>query len=337
MKCSICNGNLSAPVGGLFALPSVTSDCRPWTAGRSVQICDGCGVMKRCVHPLAEAEFSKVYEGYKASPEPDGRTKRILEFVKDKIQEPKSVLDFGCGGGWRMHMLQFQYPDAKVFGYEPTEHGKKRPDGKFDLITLFHVLEHVEDVYEVLAYIKSVLTENGHVLIQVPYMIMGPFDLVVADHVWHFNKASLYELLQKNGFVVSYKGNDIIKKELTLLAHVGDPKFSDIKELLFREQMQMQEVPKNKIAIDWLLSYKSFLDKIDEPVAVYGTGPAAAWAGAVLKENVQCYLDDDEARRQWRFNGKDVYPPVTSQYPIVAPFPDYQLAEIKKKKLRWFQ
>lgn len=181
---------MSEPVPELFALPSVASDCRPWSNGRSVQICSGCGVMKR----VTNGDFNPdVYKEYTSYPEPTGRTAKVLEFVKDKMPVPKRVLDIGAGNGHGMRVINEFYPDAMVFGYEPTIN-KERPVDKFDLITLFHVFEHVEDLHEMLAYIKSSLTDNGHVLIQVPYAMLWPFDLIIADHEWHFNKKSLAHL-----------------------------------------------------------------------------------------------------------------------------------------------
>ena len=133
MNCHICSSSMSAPFQPLFHLPSVTSDCRPWSVGRSVQICSGCGVMKRVIHSLAVDDFRKVYDDYVSYPEPEGRTAKILDFVKDKMPTPKSVLDVGTGTGAGLEVLQSHYPDARVKGYEPTI-DKERPFGKFDLI-----------------------------------------------------------------------------------------------------------------------------------------------------------------------------------------------------------
>lgn len=317
MQCEICSSEMSNPNNALFSLPSITSDCRSWNPGRSVQICSGCGVMHRVTNPFAD--FKSIYANYKSYPEPEGRTKKILEFITTKDLKPQLVLDIGSGAGAGLEILSEHFPAASIAGYEPNN-GKLlvRPVGKFDLITLFHVLEHVKDLNEMLVYIKSSLAPNGHVLIQVPYTIMWPFDLAIADHMWHFNKSSLAVLLLKNGFKAIYLGNDIIKKELTVLAAIGEMK-SDV----FIEE-------KPQFAINWLLNYKSFLDSINERVAVYGTGPAAAWAGNILGDKVVYYLDDD-IKRIGTFNGKRVYRPY-KEFPIVAPFPNWQLEEIKNRK-----
>ena len=305
---------MSEPVSELFALPSVASDCRPWSKGRSVRICSGCGVMKR----VTNEDFNHdVYKDYTSYPEPTGRTAKILDFVKGRMPVPKRVLDIGAGNGHGMRAINEFYPDAMVFGYEPTIN-KERPVDKFDLITLFHVFEHVEDLHEMLAYVKSSLTENGHVLIQVPYALMWPFDLVIADHEWHFTKEALMNVLDKCGFLIDYIGNDIIKKEITVLAYSA---FS-------RARIWKCENKNN--SIDWLLSFKSKLDGINESVAVYGTSVSAMWTGNILGEKVRYYIDDDINRVGHVFNGKRVYYPYKG-FLIVAPFPDWQLDGIKIK------
>lgn len=302
------------PVEELFSLPTITSDCRPWTDGRSVKVCSGCGVMKR----VTRRNFDSIYDDYKNYPESEGKTKKILDFIVDKIPVPESVLDIGCGDGTGIAVMQNQYPLAKVMGYEPkicTE----RPTAKFDLVTLFQVLEHVEDIHEILSYIKSILTNDGHVLIQVPYTAMWPFDLIIADHVWHFTMDSLIRLFDKMGFAIIYVGSGVFLKELTLVAKLG-------KSL---NPTSIEESP--QVSIDWLLRFKSFLDDINEKVAIYGTSPAAAWIGNILGSKVAYYLDDDRVRYSKPFNGRHVYPPIFCQYAVVPSFADCDLSAIKAK------
>ena len=55
------------------------------------------------------------------------------------------------------------------------------------------------------------------------------------------------------------------------------------------------------------------------------------WTGNILgHEKVYSYLDDDSSR--WgEFNDKPVQHPEQCDLPVVAPFPDWQLSEIKAK------
>lgn len=360
-RCKICDSDCFPAVDELFAIPSITSDCRPWIAGRSVVLCKECGVMEREVLSKNYGAFEDVYKEYemfkhsKVSSDqvnfsqhsaPEGRTQKILKFITEKVSiTPSSVLDMGSGSGAGLIALAHQFPRASVFGFEPydkpVERQKslphnivsifnKRPeDGKkYDLITLFHVFEHVVDVDELLAYIASVLTPGGHLLIQVPYAICGAFDLVIADHIWHFSKKSLLQLFNKTGFSIVYIGNHVIKKELTLLAILGPQ-----KNYLLPSSDETQQC---RESIAFLLQYKLFLDSMKAPpnsLAIYGTGPAAAWAGQILSDRVFAYLDDDPERIGSKFNSKPILSPKNfdTAIKVIAPFPEYQAKWIADK------
>lgn len=319
MICPICNSMMSEPIKELFALPSVTSDCRPWGNGRSVCVCNGCGVMRRAIK--YDTLFDHVYDNYKSYPEPDGRTRKIIEYTENKMSSPRFVLDIGTGEGDALYVLAKKYPKAIIQGFDPHSSNsvvlKERPNRKYDLVTMFHVLEHIDDIHEMLSYVKSILTQNGHLLIQIPLAEMWPFDLVISDHFWHFNVPSIVKFLRKNGLGINYIGSDVIKKELTVLASWNGASIVISPE-------------KSRDSINWIINYKKFLDMVDEGVSVYGTGPAAAWAGGILGDKVYTYLDDDFARIG-TFNGKSVQPPEECSIPVVAPFPDWQLPFIKVK------
>jgi hypothetical protein len=69
-----------------------------------------------------------------------------------------SILDYGTGKGTFPENLKQHCPDLKVSAYDPAvEKFKKKPSRKFDLVTSFDVLEHVErsSVHAVLEEIKE--------------------------------------------------------------------------------------------------------------------------------------------------------------------------------------
>lgn len=356
----VCGGNLCVVAPELYDFPTVTSDCRPWPAGRAVATCQACGIMQRSLLPDAASRIRQVYTGYEMfkhsnigsdqlnfSPQgiPQARTEKILQFIEGKLHhKPASVLDIGSGSGAGLIALANQFPSAKIYGFEPNDKPAERqaamPDNvvsivselpaateKYDLVTLFHVLEHVEEVFDLLRFIGSVLSSHGNLLIQVPYATMGPFDYVISDHVWHFTQQSMVAILHKANFHVIYIGHELIEKELTVVASYGAeaPQFKG-----FDESKQTVD------SITWLLDYKQFLDAVKRdacPCAVYGTGPSGAWAGQVLGDCVTAYIDDDPARVNATFNGKPVLPPhaIAAGMPVIAPFPDQQFRWIAEK------
>ena len=147
-----------------------------------------------------------------------------LNLVNSFKTESKSILDIGCGTG---HFLEIcKNNNWKVTGIEPNESAreianslinnkvldagelKKLPKSSFDVITLWHVLEHLPNLQEQLKLINTLLKPNGILVVAVPNY--NSFDakhyksnwaaLDVPRHLWHFNKNSIYKLGKNYGF-----------------------------------------------------------------------------------------------------------------------------------------
>ncbi len=135
-------------------------------------------------------------------------------------------MDIGCGTG---EFLEFCRQKGFVaLGIEPNfkarEFAKntyhldvkeedaleKMNSQQFDIITLWHVLEHVSDLNTRMNKIKEVLNPDGVVIIAVPNSgswdaqyyekFWAAFDL--PRHLYHFDKNSLSNLAQKHGFKI---------------------------------------------------------------------------------------------------------------------------------------
>lgn len=94
-----------------------------------------------------------------------------------------TILDIGCGGGDFLDSLDSK--TFKKFGLEINKEGQElsRQKGirtfkeelpklkikeKFDVVTLWHVLEHVVDQKELLNHIRNILHKQGVLIIQTP-------------------------------------------------------------------------------------------------------------------------------------------------------------------------
>jgi 2-polyprenyl-3-methyl-5-hydroxy-6-metoxy-1,4-benzoquinol methylase len=132
-----------------------------------------------------------------------------------------STLDYGCGTGQFLHHLKNN--DWVVTGVEPSESARQKAasllqtsvsesidqvkGNEFDVITLWHVLEHIHDLNEKLSSIKSLLKQDGIIFIAVPNheapdakkygAYWAGYD--VPRHLWHFSKDSMKKLFDKNG------------------------------------------------------------------------------------------------------------------------------------------
>ena len=108
----------------------------------------------------------------------DWDDRRRFEMIRS-ILPNKRLLDFGCGAGG--FLLRAQNLAANAVGVEPEsrvlEHWKKKlklvsnidaAGGEFDLITAFHVVEHLADPRAVLEDLSKLLKPSGQMIIEVP-------------------------------------------------------------------------------------------------------------------------------------------------------------------------
>lgn len=137
---------------------------------------------------------------------------------KHSVQKPSSLLDFGCGTG--DFLLECKNRGMTISGVEPSlrardDAGRKTGKevtvslnqvvGKFDVITLWHVLEHIPDPEGTLLELKHRLQEEGTLFVAVPNYRSkdarsygahwAGFD--VPRHLWHFSKDTLDKLLSR--------------------------------------------------------------------------------------------------------------------------------------------
>ena len=135
------------------------------------------------------------------------------------------LLDVGCGSGTLLGLLKrrgfrpvgvdFSPEAARVAA---TENGVRVivgsleqagfPDESFDLVTLFHVMEHVTNPRAVLAEVARILRPNGAVILQVPNIDSWQFKafgarwygLDIPRHVIDYSKDAMLRLLGDSGF-----------------------------------------------------------------------------------------------------------------------------------------
>lgn len=152
--------------------------------------------------------------------------KKKLNLINSFYSEEKNLLDLGCGTG---DFLETALKNGwHVSGIEPNEQARKIANKKanysvfetaqllrfeencFDLITLWHVLEHLPNLEEQIAILKKLLKPKGTLIIAVPNYnsydakyykeFWAAYD--VPRHLWHFNKDSISNLVSKFNFKV---------------------------------------------------------------------------------------------------------------------------------------
>ncbi len=130
------------------------------------------------------------------------------------------VLDAGAGGGEVVYVLRRLGFDAT--GLEPDEEYARHAREElgvpvttgfvqdvsfalrsFDAVTMYHALEHVEDPLAILSRLRSWITDDGLLLIEVPNVearCIAPAHRFHFAHFYNFSRATLEALAQSAGF-----------------------------------------------------------------------------------------------------------------------------------------
>ena len=171
-----------------------------------------------------KTEYRKSYKGvhrpkpkhvYRAGKVALGRLSRLSKYLPEGAQ----CLDAGSSSGEFVYLLK-----KKGFGaqgveanipyaeYSQAELGipvcispfsEFQTDQKFDLITMFHVLEHLENPVRDLSYLGGFLKRGGKLVIEVPNILYP--DMAFSNkwhpgHLFSFSDKTLSLLLAKAGF-----------------------------------------------------------------------------------------------------------------------------------------
>lgn len=159
-------------------------------------------------------------------------TEKIYQLIKkymlgkkinwiEKFSEKGSILDFGAGTG--EFILQAKNSGWKVNGVEPNKQARdlailkgieikedisQFKKASFDVITMWHVLEHIPNLEEKINEIKSLLIPGGILIIAVPNYksydaeyykeFWAAYD--VPRHLWHFSQPGIKNLMRDFGF-----------------------------------------------------------------------------------------------------------------------------------------
>ncbi|WP_339652737.1 class I SAM-dependent methyltransferase [uncultured Maribacter sp.] len=149
-------------------------------------------------------------------------TKKI-KLLNEYSKKGKSILDIGCGTGEFLALTKNQ--NWTSFGIEPNENARRKAklknidvtanfeelnQQKFNVITLWHVLEHLPDLPNQIKKITNLLETKGTLIIAVPNFKSydakyykehwAAYD--TPRHLWHFSQQSIINLFKEKNFKV---------------------------------------------------------------------------------------------------------------------------------------
>ena len=222
-RCPLCDST------GPFTLPAAP-------AGFRLHDCAGCRMV--FLHPLpGEEELSLYYnknyygEGRKKFFSPLEIVIRQLTVMKWRRLQPhvrrgERLLDIGCGRGTMVKLareagveawgVERDFPHGPHGQLNPHIHYKNLfdcgfPDGNFQMVILWHVLEHLADPKKSLAEIHRIIAPGGFLSLAVPNYggaqaeASGKhwFHLDIPRHFWQFRPAPLQRMIEQQGFLVA--------------------------------------------------------------------------------------------------------------------------------------
>ena len=141
-----------------------------------------------------------------------------------KISKGRTLLDVGCGTGYFAGTMKQK--DWKVIGIEPSKNAAEMarqkfglvvkppealfefPEQSFDVITLWHVLEHLPNLNEAMTQFHKLLKDNGVLVVALPNVdsydakkyqqFWAAYD--VPRHLWHFSPNTFLRFAEKCKF-----------------------------------------------------------------------------------------------------------------------------------------
>lgn len=223
LSCDVCGSSDSTP----YSTPV------DYITGERFAVvrCPHCGLIYVDPQPPL-ADLKRYYPAGHQQAEPAAYelmdAKARVRFVAQHVPaKPGLALDVGCGKGLLLQGLRER--DWQVYGTELSEisssHARSKgltvytsmveeapfEAGSFDLITLFHVLEHLPQPKNTISVLFTLLRPGGSLLIEVPNIgswyakSFGDdwFHYDVPRHLFHFNPQTLHQLISNAGFVIT--------------------------------------------------------------------------------------------------------------------------------------
>ena len=205
-----------------------------------VRRCKGCSLVFAWPHPMSQELTTYYSQEYRAEyddasadeqfrldlDEARQRVRRLLPFIKRNT----SLLDIGSGSGAFLDAVRPYV--GSVMGVEPDVGYRNATNsrlnirvvseiddlkhGPFDVVTLFHVLEHVENPVTFLYEIRGVMKPQSQLFIEVPNvddMLVSVYRIpsylrfyYQKAHLYYFSKETLARTLEKAAYTATIEG-----------------------------------------------------------------------------------------------------------------------------------
>lgn len=341
--CHSCGISPPGEIVEFTGLHRVTSDCRGWKSGGRLGVCPSCGLVQAIIDDEWRREAGEIYEAYRIYYQSGGeeqviydpgtgeatpRSRTLVDQLKIEASLPDSgsILDIGCGNGaflravserlpgWRLHGTElsdkYRTEAEAIPGFEKLFTGKlEEIEGQFDLVSLIHVLEHIESPGKFLSQVIELTAPGGLVFVQVPFFIENPFDLVIADHASHFTEDALAAIGRGTGLEVVSRSTLWATKELSCLFRRRKPGERSLAQA--KTGPVAATADQAAAAVSWLGETR---DRLQRPkgastFGIFGTSIGANWLLEELRacdRTVDFFVDEDVNRIGRQLHGAPI-------------------------------
>ncbi len=308
-SCHGCGSDRVAEEVAYRALPGVTSDARPWPAGTRIGRCLDCGMVVKSLDDRWRESVAQIYQSYVIYHQSKGaeklsfdegveraapRSVALLRKLFQLAEIPKNgrALDIGTGTGVMLQALSRLRPDLELWAQDLSGHQRKTLEtipgfrglhvgnvdtieGKYDLVSLVHVLEHAPEPRAFLAGLRKLLTKTGILVVNIPDAVANPFDILIVDHCSHFTLGHLRAVVESAGFHVIFADNRLLARELVVIASASGAAHD------MRTESASLDLERY---VRWLKGVHLKANEIAarRPMALFGSTNAGTWAYAEL-------------------------------------------------------
>ena len=230
----------------------------------NIHKCSGCGLEFSNPMPTKQSlqDFYSQYHDIRASIAVTKRNAiRNLQDIQKKlsITSGSNILDYGCGNNQFVQACRDSgYENS--YGYDQfveyvDESTRITWEGviekKWDMITLWGVLEHLTDPAETLLTLKKMLNTNGIIILTTIYTEgFIPFRYKPPEHTLYFTKKSLEKLSDVVGLEILLFNDYVMEQDskiyLSILLRTVPDKY---KKLIHSELPDFVEIPTNEVLL----------------------------------------------------------------------------------------
>ncbi|GHA38889.1 methyltransferase [Salinimicrobium marinum] len=162
--------------------------------------------------------FEKIYQWVKTY-----MIDKKIKWIEKEAAKGKDLLDIGAGTGdflfraksrgWNVKGTEPNFRARELAlkkGVNLAEDSLNFPSASFDVITMWHVLEHIPNLEEQIMELTRLLKKDGLLVIAAPNFksydagkfknFWAAYD--VPRHLWHFSRTSIHNIFEPHGFKI---------------------------------------------------------------------------------------------------------------------------------------